>query len=148
VDKENKLAFVAAVAVAVNVVLNYFMIPYTQTHFDNGGAGAAVATMVTEFFVLICSLVILPREIFSGFRKDVLLKSLAGAGAMTGFLLIMRGVFPAIQWMVVAVAGGAFYAGALLLLRTFTQEEIRFIRQFANLRNLRNTLSGRQEGNA
>ncbi len=148
VDKENKLALVAAVAVVVNVVLNYFMIPYTQTHLNNGGAGAAIATMVTEFFVLVCSLLILPKEIFAGFRKDVLIKSLLGSGAMGCFIVLLRNVFPSIQWILLALGAGVFYAGVLLLMKTFSAKEIEFIRQFTNPRNLRNVLSGRKEGDS
>ncbi|HLF14994.1 MAG TPA: flippase [Bacteroidota bacterium] len=135
-DKQKQLAIISFVAVLLNVGMNYLMIPYTQARMDNGGVGAAIATTITELFVLVCNLLILPKSIFEGSSLKVLWKSTAGGIATILLLGAIGRIIPGIPWMVHAAAGGIFYAGTLLLMKTFRPEEIRFFREFVNLRGL------------
>ncbi len=145
-DKQRQLAWVAFIAVLINVGLNYFMIPYTQIHYGNGGIGAAVATLTTEFYVLISSIFILPKSIFDGSETGVWLKSaLAGCG-LYGFYMLVSSLAPGVYWMVTAGAGAFAYGLLLLAMKTFTREELAYARQFTSLSTLRETIGRGRRG--
>jgi O-antigen/teichoic acid export membrane protein len=145
-NKQKQLAMISAVAVLINVGLNYLMIPYTQARTGNGGVGAAIATTITEFFILVCNVAILPKSIFEGGSSKVLLKSVAGGIATILALEALRRMAPGVPWMVHAAAGGIFYAGTILLMKTFRPEEIRFFREFIDPRNLIKRTAPRKDG--
>lgn len=142
-DKQRALAWVAFFAVILNVGLNWFMIPYTQTVTGNGGIGAALATILTEFFVLVASVAILPRSIFEGASTAVWLKSAAAGAGMIAFLSAGQAALPGLPWMVLAAAGGLAYGGILLALRTFTPGEIAFARQTLSPAGIREFIASR-----
>ncbi len=133
-DKQKQLAIISAIAVFINVGLNYVMIPYTQARSGNGGVGAAIATTVTEFFVLVCNVLILPKSIFEGGSSKVMLKSVAGGVATYLALDLLARTAPGVPWMAQAAAGGIFYVAVLLLMKTFGPEDKRFVREFINAR--------------
>ena len=142
-DGQRALAWVAFFAAALNIVLNYFMIPYTQLHAGNGGIGAALATIITEFGVLVASVLILPRTIFDGSETGVWVKSVVAGAAMLGVLFFLRDIVPGLYWMAEAAVGGVAYLATLLVLRTFTAEEIAFVRESIAPSNIRSFFRNR-----
>lgn len=142
-DKQKLWATAAFFAVIVNVTLNVFLIPYTQTQFGNGGIGASVATIITEFFVMLSALFIIPKSVFEGANTSVSLKAI-GAGAV--MIIGMWGMSGAsVVWYLEAPLGIGLYGGVLLLLKTFNSQELDFMRKFLSIRNLRSTLTLNKE---
>ena len=135
-DKQRHWATVAFLAVIVNVSLNLLMIPYTQTHFGNGGVGASVATIITEFFVMLSALVIIPKAVLAGSKNLVSLKAI-GSGIVMMFGMWSLHQTSIVRYMQVVIALG-IYGAALLLLKTFNAKELDFMKSFLSLRNLRN----------
>jgi len=137
-DKHRQWTVAALLAMLVNPLLNYYMIPYTQTHYGNGGIGSAIATLVTELLVMCMALYLIPSRIFSHAEPARTVKGvLAGAlMALSAYVMSRLGV-PVIPLVIVSFG---VYCLALLLFKTIRQTEMVFIRNFFSLRNLRNSL--------
>lgn len=66
--KEKQWSYMAIAAAALNPAMNAFMIPWSQHAYGNGGIGAALATVITEIFMMAGAISMLPKGILS-FRK-------------------------------------------------------------------------------
>jgi O-antigen/teichoic acid export membrane protein len=141
-DKQRQWSVTALFAIFVNVALNYFMIPYSQKYLGNGGIGAAVATIITELFVMICAIFLLHRDALENWHAAVFLKVMIAGLLMAGSLwLIPSGE---VFWIVQAIACAAVYIISLLLLKTLEPSELKFIRDSFSVRQLKNTLALRR----
>jgi len=138
-DRQLRWSTVAFVAIPLNILLNYYLIPYTQTQYGNGGLGAAVATFVTETFVMINALTLIPKGILRLSRVGVPLKGVAAGLLMLGTVLLLRGW--GVPWIVQALAGMGAYCITVLSMKTLDSSELLFIRSFFSFRNLVSTLS-------
>jgi O-antigen/teichoic acid export membrane protein len=136
-DKQRQWTAVAFGALLLNPVLNYVLIPYAQVHTNNGGVGAAIATLITELFVMMMALAILPREILSGARVHVQLKGIV-AGVCMGLTLWLARASD-LPWILDGIVASGIYVGVLLLLRTFTAGERSFLQGFFSFQNLKKT---------
>lgn len=137
-DKQRQWTAVALIAVFLNPLINYYMIPYSQTHFGNGGIGAAIATIVTEFFVLMCAVNLMPKSIFQQSSIGVPMKSIASGVAMAGSIWIAH--MTGLTWILQGAIGLVTYLGVLVSLKTLAPEDLTFLRSFFSARNLKNTL--------
>jgi hypothetical protein len=54
----------AVVAAILNPALNFVAITYSQTAFGNGAIGASVITTLTELFMLLAGIYLLPHGVF------------------------------------------------------------------------------------
>jgi O-antigen/teichoic acid export membrane protein len=142
-NKQKQLAWVALLGVFSNVGMNSLMIPYTQAHMGNGGIGAAIATIMTEFVVLISHLRILDRNLLEDRHSPVIIKSLLGGGVLIAALALTTGMHTGLYWMVHAGLGAIFYLGTLLAMRTFSMTELAFIRGFLSVTTIREMLASR-----
>ncbi len=138
-DKQRQLSYVALSAIPVNVGLNYFVIPWTQSVMGNGGVGASAATVVTELFVMVAALMIMPRQVLSGFGIFPVLKGVVAGAIMTTCLLILR--WAGVPWILSLSAGFVVYVGSLVLIRTFDPDELAFARNFLTIDSLRKTFA-------
>jgi O-antigen/teichoic acid export membrane protein len=120
-DRQKQLSRTAFTAIFVNVGLNYLMIPFAQSHMGNGGVGSAIATLVTELFVMINMLALVPAGYLRGARIGVQLKTLGAGAVMIAALWISE--YAAVNWIVCAVLGSAAYVAALWLLKTFSESD-------------------------
>jgi O-antigen/teichoic acid export membrane protein len=136
-DRQKQLSIVAICATPLNIGLNYFLIPLTQSSMGNGGIGSALATAITEFSVMIAAMSIMPRGIFKGFRYIIIPKAiLAGAVMALGVVgLRMAGA----HWVAGLAVSPVLYAGTLLAVRTIDPAERDFVRSLATLDNLKKT---------
>jgi O-antigen/teichoic acid export membrane protein len=121
-DKQRQLSLSAFFAIFVNVGLNFWLIPYTQTKFGNGGIGAGISTISTEFFIMICMLIWMPRNVLQTAKIDVQLKAIA-AGAVMG-LSIWFMMFLGVFWIVNGVVCSLVYVGMVFLLRSVEPSEL------------------------
>jgi len=133
-DKQRSWSVIAMLAVPLNIALNYFLIPYTQNRYGNAGLGAATATFITESFVMINALALVPRQILqvSGIRTH--LKGVIAGALLLGSVMLLRSLSS--PWILQALVGMIVYCTALLSMRTLSASEIIFLRNFLSLRNL------------
>ncbi|MBI3112690.1 MAG: flippase [Ignavibacteriales bacterium] len=136
-DRQKQWTMVALAALALNPVLNYFLIPVTQASLGNGGIGAAIATLITELFVMAMALAILPQRILSGSRVSVQLKGLVAGGLMALALWLLHGTET--NWILLALFGGLVYATALFTFRALSDAEMGFLGGFFSYSNLKQT---------
>src|SRR6266852_6386545 len=112
----------AFVAMLLNTGLNLLMISFFQSKYGNGGIGAAVATLLTEYFLLVCATLTLPKEIFAHSNLLSVIKGFAAGAVMVGVVTALKGL--QIPWTIQALIGVLSYAAALLLLRAVEKSEI------------------------
>jgi O-antigen/teichoic acid export membrane protein len=136
-DRQRGWSIVTFIAIPLNAFLNYLLIPYTQTHFGNGGIGAAIAKAITELFVMISAVMVMPRGILRPSGTPVILKSVVAGGLMAAAVWVMNEAH--IIWFVQALIGLVVYAGSLLVMKALSSQEIAFMRDYFSLQNLRNT---------
>ncbi len=124
-NKQNAWAIVGLLAIFVNIISNIILIPYTQDVYMNGGIGAAIATLITETFVMVCAIWILPGTYFSGFKLSYIAKPLLATVIMVlpVLLLIQTGLY----WIINLLIAGIVYLIALYIIKTFKPEEEKLI---------------------
>jgi O-antigen/teichoic acid export membrane protein len=142
-DKQRRWSVIAFIAVPLNIVLNYYLIPYTQNQYGNGGLGAAVVTFATELYILINAVALQPEGFLRDARLAIPLKGVAAGVSMLGSMLLLLSW--GIPWILDGLIGMFVYCTSLLLLRVFRSSELLFLRDFFSFRNLMSTFSiGRQ----
>lgn len=129
-NRQRSWAIVGFAAIFLNVFANFMLIPYFQSGFSNGGIGAAIATLLTELFVMLLAFYLLPREYLRSFQASYLVKPITAALMMVPVVLSLRYLMPA-HWLISLAAGGLIYLTTLFLLRSFTQEEMHIMRGYA-----------------
>ncbi|HUN65098.1 MAG TPA: flippase [Bacteroidota bacterium] len=144
-DKQRQWAVTAFFAAILNIVLNYFLIPYFQVRAGNGAIGASIATIITEFFILLNALALLPAKLLPRDINLVSVKSVTAGIVMAGSIWLMNQA--GLYWLAQPVIATALYFGCLLLMKTFTPEEITFMKQFMSIGNITKIFSmGRSGG--
>jgi Na+-driven multidrug efflux pump len=134
---------VALAAIPLNMGLNFVLIPLTQGSFGNGGVGAAIATLLTEFGVMIAALSLIPKHLCGSMRVGVIIKAICIAPAICGVGVLLDSMgFP---WVIRAVAVVITYIYSLHVLEVLDSAEIDFIRDFFSARNLRKMVPLRRE---
>jgi O-antigen/teichoic acid export membrane protein len=124
-DKQRQLSLSAFFAIFINVGLNFWLIPYTQTRFGNGGIGAGISTISTEFFIMICMLVMMPANLLKSARVGVQLKAIAAGAVMAlsiWFMMLMQ-----IHWIVNAAVCSLVYIALILLFKSVERSELALI---------------------
>jgi len=130
-DKQKAWAWVGLVAIIINVSSNLLLIPYTQAAFLNGGIGAAIATLITELFVMASALYLLPKTYFktlhfSHFAKPAMATITMAIPVM---LLIVAGVY----WIVNILVAVVIYSSALFMFKTFKAEEVQVMKEYLQI---------------
>jgi len=124
-DKQKQWAVVAFGAMVVNIGLNLFLIKFFQSYYGNGGIGSAIATGLTEVFVMACAIHLLPKGMFTKKLFIVITKGTA-AGVMMALTIIGTQLL-SMPWIVQAAAGVIIYLVSLIVFITFEPEEIELI---------------------
>lgn len=121
-NRQRAWAIVGFIAIFVNIAANYLLIPHTQAIYGNGGIGAAISTLVTELFVMGSAFLLLPRNYLSTFTFSYLFKPAIVSTVM--ILLLWSLLQWGVHWILTAAFGPALYIAGLLLIRTFSREEL------------------------
>ncbi len=121
-DHQLSFTWAAGWSLLANVVLNLVLIPFF------GYIGASWATLLTEVVLGVAGWILTARHIG---RIPVLQLSLRPilAGLVMGVVLVPLRNLDGVQIVIPIVVGAAVYAGAALLLRAVTADEIAFARR-------------------
>ena len=125
-DKQLRLSIVSFVAIFINIGLNYFLIPYTQHHYGNGSIGAAIATLVTEFSVMISMLSLVPKTILAESKVTAQSKILLSGGIMTISIYILHSLH--VYWIVQAIVASIIYFGCILITKTLEKSDYELLK--------------------
>jgi O-antigen/teichoic acid export membrane protein len=131
-DRQKTWAALLVAGLGVNVVFNFLMIPLFDERYGNGATGAAVATLISEFVIIVIAFKVMGRQALSGNAAADLAKVALAAGAMTGVALL--GDYAGLHFALWNMMALAVYAGLVLGLRVVTRNDINYIK---------NTLIGR-----
>jgi O-antigen/teichoic acid export membrane protein len=119
-NKQVKLMYINACCVILNVVGNYFLIPFT------GFRGAALMSVISEFFILVFTYIFVQRQL--GFHLQVktagkvLFSALVmGAGVYLGLGLLKDASYM-VQLAVLVPMGGLVYGIGVLATKAITPE--------------------------
>ncbi|MFQ5812218.1 MAG: flippase [Anaerolineae bacterium] len=119
-DKQRQWSFVAVGAAFLNPGMNAVLIPITQSAYGNGAIGASIATVVTEVYMMVMALWLLPRDVFDRSTLSNALRTVAAGLIMAAAVLLVRDLF-----IVVPIAVGAVvYGASCLLLRAFVLSDL------------------------
>lgn len=137
-DKQRQWSIVALFAVIINVGLNYLAIPFTQNVYHNGGIGSAVATIITEFFVMVCALFLIPKNTFENGKIGVTIKAISSGIIMAISIKLMNLLlFP---WILQGIIASIIYVASLLLLKTLEPAELEFFKNYISFKNLKQVI--------
>jgi len=126
-NRQRAWAVTGLVAIFINVSFNYFLIPYTQSVYANGGVGAAVSTLITEIFVMSAAFYLLPKGYLQTFKSSFIIKPVT-ATLLMALPVIALQYFTGLYWIFTLVLSGVFYISGLLLLKTFSTGELQLIK--------------------
>jgi O-antigen/teichoic acid export membrane protein len=102
---------IVGAACVLDPLLCWLLIPVAEAQFANAAVGAALATLVTEVFILGSALRVLPRGLFDAGTLRVAAQAV-GLGAALGVVLVVARM-SGLPWIAVAALGGLAYAGAV-----------------------------------
>jgi O-antigen/teichoic acid export membrane protein len=123
-DRQRQWAMTAIAAAALNPAMNFLAIPYAQEQFGNGAIGAAAITTLTEVFMLVVGVRLLPRGVF-GFSTVTDILKCVGAGAAMGVVVWLTRDYP----IAVPIAlGGLVYMAASLAVGSVSVGDINGVR--------------------
>ncbi|MDP1676394.1 MAG: flippase [Bacteroidota bacterium] len=125
-DNQFRVSMISLAAIFINVGLNYFLIPVTQNAFGNGSIGSALATLITELFVMILMLKLLPKSILENSSIKVQLKILASGLIMAGFLWLFNRI--GIYWIIQIILSSGVYLGTIILLKVIDEKDIQLLK--------------------
>jgi O-antigen/teichoic acid export membrane protein len=135
-DKQRGSSMIAFFAMLLNPLLNWFLIPYFQSNHGNGGVGAAIATLITEYFMTISAFLIMPKGILGKSLVRTTLRAVGAGSIMAGSLMALNQT--GVPWFVNIVIGICIYVVVIFSIRTFSTAEMAFMRNFLSYRNLKN----------
>jgi O-antigen/teichoic acid export membrane protein len=125
-DRQRQWAFTAIAAAVLNPALNFIAIPYAQANYGNGAIGAAAITTLTEVFMLVVGLRLLPRGVF-GLSTFMDVLKCAGAGAAMGVVVWLTRDYP----LAVPVAlGGVVYVVTSLAVGAVAISDVKLVRGY------------------
>ena len=112
---------VGVCATVFNIVVNLAAIPWFQTTLGHGALGAAVVTVLTEFFMFGGALVVIPKHLLDVAIAwhSARLVAAAAAAVAVGFALV-----PVLGLVALPIVGLA-YLGAAVCLRAVSMSDLR-----------------------
>lgn len=120
-DRQRQWALTAVAAAVVNPTLNLVLIPYTQQHFGNGAIGASAVTTMTELFMMVVGLCLLPRGVLVRQTAIWALRCLGACLVMAVVVILLRDAFFAVP----VVVGALTYVAVSLSLGTLSPSDVR-----------------------
>jgi len=108
-------SIVQSICVVVCIGLDWYVVPFFQQRYGNGGIGLCLTSVLSEVAVVVCGVVLAPKGIFDrGFARSLFLAAVAG-GAMAVVAYLLRSITPfvAAPIAVLAYAGGLWVLGGV-----------------------------------
>ena len=127
-NNQKTLAKVGFAAIFLNLILNYFLIGFAQSLVGNAGVGAAVSTIITELFILVSAVKILPNYYFKNISFDLFLKSTLAGFVFTVLVFVFQTT--AIYWLIQILVSLGLYFYFAVKTGFVEEHEVEFIKQF------------------
>ena len=134
-DKHRQWSLVALGAIPLSIGLNWLLIPLFETMSANGGVGSAIATNLTELFVMLCAFILLPKGYIGIESLKRLGKCTVAGCTMMGASVALAPYLP-YWWLGASLAVGS-YCVMLYVVRFFDTAELRFATSMMTVSGLR-----------
>lgn len=141
-NRQRAWAVVGLGAVFLNIGINYILIPYTHATYLNGGIGAAVATFLTEVFMLLAAVWLLSSGYLTSFRFSYIAKPVL-SGIVMALTAWGLSTYFGVYWMLSMLIASAVYLGGLFLLKIFDENELKLIYSLRTIHGLKLMLSNK-----
>jgi O-antigen/teichoic acid export membrane protein len=105
--KQRAWSIVQSLCIFVSLVLDPLLTPWFEAHYRNGGLGPCVASVVSEFIVVVCGIALAPSGIFNAKLRRTLLFAVLAGGAMALVAWLLRGQNPLLSAPIAVLAYGA-----------------------------------------
>ena len=128
-NRQRAWAVIGLFAIFVNIFANYLLIPHTQLVYLNGGIGAAIATLITEIFVMVSAFYLIPKEYLKTFKSSYIVKPFLATLLMALPVIVLLS-HTGLYWMIVLFLASIFYISSLFLLKVFDKVEQKMITAF------------------
>lgn len=138
-NKQRSWAFVGLIAVLLNIGLNFLLIPYSQQMMGNGGIGAAITTLITEVFIMVCAIIMLPTGHFKNFKLSIPIKCIFAGLVMCVVIWTLHTA--GLYWVLQAIIGSIIYFLLIISLQVISREELRFLYNFFSRKKLKSIIS-------
>jgi len=125
-DRQRQWAMTGVAAAVLNPLLNLVAIPYAQSAYGNGAVGAAAITTLTEVFMLVVGLRLLPRNVFGWETVTDVLKCFAAGLGMAVVVLFTR----ELPIVVPIIVGGLVYAAICLAIGAVSLGDVQQIKGY------------------
>lgn len=122
-DQQGRWAFAAVGAALLNPLMNLALIPWSQQAMGNGGWGAALATLLTEIFLMVVALRLLPAQTFDARSRMTAFKALAAGTAM----LVAVHLFGSAELLPIFLVASVTYVLAALVLQVIPKDDLQHI---------------------
>lgn len=111
-NRQRAWSLCAVGAAVLNPLMNLALIPWAHGAMGNGGYGAALATLATEAFMLVCAVKLLPKGMFN--RASLVT---GGKAILSGYVMVVVVGATSLTGLVpIILVGGVTYVSCALLL--------------------------------
>lgn len=124
IGRERSWIATAGAACLVSPTLARLLIPFADRTFGNGGIGAALGTLATETFILVCALRLFPAGTLGAESRRVAARVVAAGIVMAGLVVLGGAVH--LPWVLAALVGGLAYLGLVIRLGVLPPEAMRW----------------------
>lgn len=138
-DRQRSWAVVGFIAVLINIAMNFLLIPYTQEQMGNGGIGAATTTIITELFIMVAALFMLPKSYFRDFNHWIPIKCIGSGVIMSAMIWGLN--YLGVHWILQAVLSLLVYLMLIISFKAISNKELVFIRQFLTWKKMKSIIS-------
>ncbi len=121
VDRQRIWTITACGAAAMNILLNLVAIPVTDHLFGNGAIGAAIVTVTTEVFMMVCALALRPNGVMDRFTVSFSVRCVVASVAMIPPVLLLSSAPVAVQILL----GMVVYAVVSIAIGTISLKGLR-----------------------
>jgi hypothetical protein len=125
IDRQKVWVFVIALASLATIPLDLLFVPLAQNMFGNGAMGGAIASVITEFGMVVAAVILIPAGIFGKQTIWYALKCIfAGAGMIVCVYAFGMKFLP--LQIIIGMISFTIFA---FLLRLITPEDIQMVRR-------------------
>lgn len=123
-DRQNAWTRVIIIATLVSIPLALMLIPWSQRVFNNGALGGTFSYIITEAFMLIAGIRLLPKGTLGRANLFFAARTLLAGIVMVGAIWWLRDAF----LLIPLVVGAAVYLAGIIILRLISPENWEFLK--------------------
>ncbi len=123
-DRTGRWNIVMIIAIVLTIPIDFVLVPWTHHTYGNGALGGTLAFLITEFFMVVSAILLLPPKTLQWSNVRT-----AGLTLFSGLLMMAASWWFRETMMIVSILIGAVtYTSLVMLLRIIPSEDIMLIK--------------------